>query len=351
MLKHKVISSGGGRSVLVAAAVRLVLEHFGIRAGLIGGVSGGAIIGAIWSASVAEEDGFPNQLSAKAMLEQAFEIDFSSLVSCSATSWQQFLALTGKARAEAARPRPRTGVYGTEPLGSFIDSRVPRWPRLWILAVAEETPIVLNGDGIFEWVPKLEKFKQLPLPPVSVGTAVRFTCTIPGMFIPLTLEGDELERHVYDGAYSIFGQCPVAVALKHFGVRANDLIACDASKGPTDRGILGAIKWGWEALWRVPPDPKWPAEAADVIRIAPRSSVKALDLALSADKKWLGGVQAVVATLQTLRNSDLLHGNQKRQAASLLRTLHPVSVLRASRRHQGRLASLAQSVLGDHGLL
>src|SRR5439155_25853295 len=108
----------------------------------------------------------------------AVGIDYTSLL-IRRKSWVQLMvALLLKYRYE--RTRPLKGVFGTQRLEDFINSKVPVWPEnFWTVAMDGNDLILFTAGGVFRRTAPGAITKIADTPP-SVGTAVCASCAVPG---------------------------------------------------------------------------------------------------------------------------------------------------------------------------
>lgn len=294
--KHLVFSCGGSRTIIASGMVNLLLEFYGIRATnwiSRGGVSGGAIVQAI--ASV---------LSPAEVLEMVLHQDFGSMVPARTSKTFQYVrAFLGKERCHG-ESLPAEGLFDSEPLGEFIDRLVPSWPEgLWILAMDQDfVPIVFTRNGVFEWrSDRRPLFEPVVAEPVSVGLAVRASCSVPMLFTPPRLVIGGRERRLYDGAFSVFGLCPVGVAMKMWHARPKEILAVDVGRDPAlSDGWVGMVRKAYKRWYRVPFDPSWPVDAEGVFRLEPFLSITSLKLHLPLAEKWRALLQVVEQVMPLL---------------------------------------------------
>jgi hypothetical protein len=328
-------SCGGSNAIIGVATVGATLSRFGWEAchcPTIGGASGTTIIAAIMRGS---------GLSDAQVIDLVLSTNFAKYVECERMSRMQRLRMVVQhKRAEAIRPWALKGPVNSEPLGDLIDKLAPGpWPPgLWILAVDEDgNPVLFSEQGIFR-LKADGSWEELSAKPPSLGLAVRAACTVPMLFTPPHIPVNTGSLPMWDGAFcrnrNVFGLCPVNVPINHLHVSPEDVLAFDVSKDAQDRGITGLAWhlvrhycWGIDA-------PSWPAEAEQVIRIAPTMPFSGWDLDLTADKKWKVIAVAISGTTRACLQHGLVPEEEAGNAARLLEAVSPFvnAPLPASRR-------------------
>ena len=157
--------------------VLTALEEAGLEVGYVAGTSGGAIVGACYAAGVPLE----------AIAEGASTI-----------RWRRIAGLQ----------RPRLGVFSSENIATFVTSQIGDISfaelRIPFRAVAVD---LLTGE-------------EMHIGEGDVGQAVRASCTIPGVFDPVPMEG----RLLVDGG--LVNRIPVDVVAR---MGADIVIGSDVS--------------------------------------------------------------------------------------------------------------------------
>jgi len=183
------LSSGMALSI-AHIGVLTVLEEAGLEINYIAGTSGGAIVGACYAAGVPLE----------AIAESA-----------STLRWRRIAGLQ----------RPRLGVFSSEYIATFLSSQIGDVTfadlRIPFRAVAVD---LLTGE-------------EIVIGEGDVGQAVRASCTIPGVFDPVPVEG----RLLVDGG--LVNRIPVDVVAR---MGADILIGSDVSyearRGRVPKNVL-----------------------------------------------------------------------------------------------------------------
>jgi NTE family protein len=172
------IALSGGTALSIAhIGVLTALERAGIEISCIAGTSGGAIVGACYAAGV----------SLEAIAESA-----------STVSWRRMAGLQ----------RPRLGVFSGENIAAFVSSQIGDITFADLkIPFRAVTVDLLTGE-------------EIDIGEGSVGQAVRASCTIPGVFDPVRVEG----RLLVDGGLA--NRIPVDVVAR---MGADLLIGSDVS--------------------------------------------------------------------------------------------------------------------------
>ncbi len=337
-LAHYVISAGGSRAILAGCGSIFANQLAGIEYQSIGGVSGGSIPAILLASGMK-----PAQL-----LKFALDVDFREKCVNTAGTFKTILAILLKEYHEHPENRTPHGIMETEKLGEFIDELVPVWPdKFWTMAVDGHSIIVFKKDGIFEYTDHGSCIK-LADDPGSTGFAVRATCTIPGI-TKAPLFGD---RYLFDGAFSKYGMCPVAVPIDHFGVAPKDIIGVCVGEDLME-GVTGVLRGFWKWVWGVKPDTSWGPHTKGVIDVHPHvDHIHALRFELSADEKWLAVLDGFACTVHTLAAHGLLKGERLHKALTMLSSLPDLkSAVLGSLGEKQVLAHHAERLFKEHGLL
>ena len=172
------VALSGGMALSIAhIGVLTVLEEAGLEISYIAGTSGGAIVGACYAAGV----------SLEAIAEGASTI-----------RWRRIAGLQ----------RPRLGVFSSENIATFVTSQIGDISfaelRIPFRAVAVD---LLTGE-------------EVDIGEGDVGQAVRASCTIPGVFDPVSMKG----RLLVDGG--LVNRIPVDVVAR---MGADIVIGSDVS--------------------------------------------------------------------------------------------------------------------------
>ncbi len=335
---HYVISAGGSRAILAGCGSIFACQLAGVEWESIGGVSGGSIPAILLAAGIP-----PAKL-----LEYALEIDFKEKCVTTASKLETLLAVLSKEYHEHPENRTGYGVMETDKLGEFIDSVVPVWPdKFWTMAVDGHSQIVFKKDGIFRYDVD-GKCTKLSDNPGSPGFAIRATCTIPGITKAPSFRG----THLYDGAFSRHGLCPVGVPIEHWGVAPETIVGVCVGEDLM-KGFTGMLRRFWKWVWGVKPDTSWGPHTEGVIDVHPHiEHIHALRFDLSADEKWLAVLEGFSTTVHALASRGVLKGERLHKALSLLASLPDLkSAVLAANGQEQKLANLATAHFESHGLL
>jgi predicted acylesterase/phospholipase RssA len=333
-----IVSSGGGAAVLCGVGTLWACKVAGVKWRRIGGVSGGAIATGYASCGVdgpdlvtmALESNFGENLSAEqGLMRLVKKLRRKKHVSPAEAELRASRAAQGKfleeqragcgCRSEACKSRPKTGLYGTEPLGRFFAEREDQegeayWPaNFWTMATTRDGgQVVMNAEGVTLFQTNGEQVR-LSDTPMNLASAVRASCTIPGFLAALEYKGMLL----FDGALSRDGICPVGVQIRHFGADPKRIIACRVNEDALTP-ISGRIHRMARKLWRVHPDFSWNEETAGVIEFRPLiDHVHTFKFTLSRDAKWLAIMVAFECCMATLALRGILRGEKLALVQSL----------------------------------
>ena len=302
--KHLVCGAGGSRAILANAGALAAFEIAGITEfETLGGISGGSIPPVLKAAG----------LSCAELLRFAIDVDFSSLVPRHATPISTIIAFLLKDRFEYTRPKK--GVLSSDKLGAFIDKKVPVWPKnFWTMAVVAKTQILFTADGVYQYLSNGQK-RVISDTPAPVGLAIRASCAVPGIIDSVPYKG----RHLFDGALSWDGQCPVGIVTRHFGGQPQDIIACDVG---SEKGRFEKFK---EKLWMMlcgghcveHRGPKSIIPKA-VTMLKPNVwSVRSLQFHLTLDQKWQAVMSGFQEAVIELANAGLIEGERLDKALAV----------------------------------
>jgi len=183
------LSSGMALSI-AHIGVLTALEEAGLEISCIAGTSGGAIVGACYAAGV----------SLEAIAEGASTI-----------RWRRIAGLQ----------RPRLGVFSSENIATFVTSQIGDITfadlRIPFRAVAVD---LLTGE-------------EIHIGEGDVGQAVRASCTIPGVFDPVPMEG----RLLVDGG--LVNRIPVdVVARMGADIVIGSDVSYEARRGRLPKNVL-----------------------------------------------------------------------------------------------------------------
>jgi len=291
------ISSGGTAAVLGGLGALLGCYAAGIkRFRMLGGVSGGSIISSLAASG----------LDSKQLLHLGMELDFGKCVSFWGDAWSllnPFAARRPQERSGAANWRI-TGLYGTDALADFLNNNYGdeggknnSWPAsYWTMATTRKgEPVVIKSDGV-HLIGQDGKVQKLSDQPPSLATAVRMSCTIPGVISAFRHKG----YFLFDGALSRWGICPVGLQVSHFGCDPHKIIACHINEDSKDP-LAGRFHSACRFSWGVTAARNWGPETAGIIEFSPHiQHVHTLKFNLSREDKWLAiliGFESCVARL------------------------------------------------------
>lgn len=337
-LAHYVISAGGSRAILAGCGSIFACQMAGINWDSIGGVSGGSIPAVLLAAGI----------SPARLLQIALDIDFRSKCVNTAGKLETVLAILAKEYHEHPGNRTGYGVMETDKLAQFIDDLVPVWPeKFWTMAVDGESQVVFKKDGIYKYDVD-GKCTKLSDDPGKPGFAIQATCAIPGVTKAPKLNG----VHLYDGAYSRHGMCPVGVPIEHWGVKPSNIVGVCVGEDLAT-GIGGFLKRIWQWIWGTKPDTSWGPQTDGVIEVHPHiDHIHALRFDLSADEKWLAILEGFAETVHALAGRGLLKGEKLHEALTLLSSLPNLqdAVLAELGKPQV-LSEQAKEAFAKHGLI
>lgn len=249
------LSGGGARGFAHIGVIRVLVENH-IPIDLIAGTSAGSIVGAAFAAGMSVDE----------IAAMAAKVRWRNMVRPSLS--------------------PR-GLFSTEPMRRFIqreyptrtfeDLKVPFAAVACDLSSGSEVILKDSGDLIF---------------------ALRASCSLPGLFAPLTHDG----RLLVDGG--VVSQLPVN-AVRGMGaelVIAVDLMACGATFRPKPRTPIGVLIPSAMALLRTASRPQ--NELADIV-IEPRIAhirpddlkglAELIRLGEEAAREHIGRIQELIA--------------------------------------------------------
>lgn len=314
--KHLVCGAGGSRAILASAGAIMACKIAGVTEWqTIGGISGGSIPALALAGGIDPRD----------IMQLTVDVNFSSLIPRHATPLSTVLAFILKDRFEYTRPKK--GVLSSDNLGKFIDSLVPVWPKnFWTMAVVARTQILFTEDGVYQYLRNGQR-RVLSDKPAPVGLAIRATCAIPGIIDAVPFHG----RHLFDGALSWDGQCPVGVTERHFGAASKDVIACDVGEEKTRLAPLGS--WFWSLLCGghcVGHTGTTTVMPKDVTLIKPHIwSVRSLQFSPTTEQKWQAVHSGFQEAVVQLSRSGQLTGDKLYQALEICADINALKALSA----------------------
>ena len=354
------ISSGGATSVLGGAGTLLACEIAGIHTfRRIGGVSGGAIVSSLKALGV----------PTTRLLQLALSCDFSDhlclqhgimgAIKGLSNSFSKVIRKEDETCQTSEEPDhvtwKVTGLYGSDGLGAYIEGQAvevgrtkSEWPEsYWTMATTKDgSQVVFTRDGVFH-IKLNGQMTQLSTTPPPLATAVRYSCTIPGVLAALEYKGNLL----FDGALSRDGLCPVGMMIRHFGADPYKIIACRVGEDSL-KPVSGRLHRMARRIWRVHPEFHWGPETTGVIEFRPQiEHVHSLKFKLSTDEKWLAILVSFEACLGQLAIEGIADADALARARSIFkgfgywRDAQPAPI--------GAPQLLSQRVercLADHGL-
>lgn len=332
------IGSGGSRAILAGAGAILACHAAGLnKFKHIGGASGGSIPSSLLATGI-----HPVQL-----VHLAVETNFSDLITRHASVWKVVLTYFLKDNFYLL-VRPRKGLFSSYLLGKFIDLHVPNWPEsFWTVAAAGSSQIVFTANGVYEY--RLNGTRRcITTDPPSVGTAVRATSAIPGVFDCVKYRG----FHLFDGALSIDGRTPVGPLTRHMGAKNERIICVDVGEGTVERPLVMFLIW--KVFWRIvcgkhcPIEGQTPVNSDGTILVKPEiDEFDSLEFSLEPDQKWAGVMAGFTATALSLKEANLLTGPRLEQAMIIVSAYEEI---KASSTKPGERAARTQAMLAHHGL-
>ncbi len=315
------------------------------------GVSGGAVVTALLACG----------MKSAQLLRVALDHDFDRMMSFNGGLLSPVFACFG---APAVRPSHAdwtesrlTGLYSSAGLGNVIEKYASelgldgQWPANFsTLATSKNgSPVVFNKDGVFHIDERSGKETVLSDTPASLGLAVRASATIPGVISALRYKG----LHLFDGALTEDGFCPVGINIRRFGARPDHVLACRVSEPSLKPMMRRLYRWA-RRLWLISPRFDWGDETTGVMEVRSEiDHVHTLKFKLTPDEKWYGIMVSFEACLNRLAFAGLLHGERLMTARELMgkigfwRDRHPVPC----KKKPQHLADVASQVFREYGLL
>lgn len=218
---HVVFGSGGTKAILAGTGAALAFRVAGMTDWQsVGGASGGSIPAALLAS---------NQEPA-VFLRHVVDTQFDRLVVPRRNFLGRWLAIIRKYHFEMTRPAE--GAYGTELFGKFVDEVLPQWPeKFWTVASCGHGQVLFGKGGVYKYE-KLASGAMAPAGrllvdrPPALGMAICATCAMPGIIDAVEFRGE----HLFDGALSGDGECPVGVIPRHFQTETRQVIAVDVGE-------------------------------------------------------------------------------------------------------------------------
>lgn len=290
---HVIFGSGGTKAILGGTGALLALELAGLKDfRSIGCASGGSIPASLLAAGVPVDKA----------LRVIVDTDFQGLLHPRVGFLGRLLALLRKPHYESVRPA--RGAYGTQKMAAFVNALVPKWPdALWTVASCDHGQVLFSKDGVSKWGP-LHQGHLLSDKPADVGLAVCATCAIPGILDAAEFQGE----HLFDGALSGDGVCPVDVAIRHFGASRHNCIAVDVGEEPITKARWLRLLWNIFCGGKcVVVDTPHPTEEGGLILVKPEiTGFHGLKFELSRDLKWRAMLTGFHACAKKLLESGLV---------------------------------------------
>ncbi len=313
------ISAGGVTSLMAGVGFQLAAHVAGIsKWRQVHGASGGSIVGALIACGYSPQE----------LLHITLDLKFRERVSIKrgifAAPFTDPLTCTRAVRGygDEWRECQWYGLLGTESLGDTIaafqkQAGLESWPSGYSCIATSRygDPILFNEHGatLFRDGERL----MLSDEPLPLPLAVRASCSIGGVMVPLSYKGNVL----FDGGLSRYGYCPVGLHIEHFGRDPKKMIAirCNEIHPTTLAGRLHrAARW----VWRTHPDSHWGPETAGVIELHPPiQHTSTLRFHLSSDEKWLAVLLAFNDALSVLALHGLLTGENLERARTIISEL------------------------------
>jgi len=345
---HLVCSSGGSRAILGGAGAILAIDHAGLKKLLksVGGISGGSLPTLLLAAC----------LSARETVRCAINIDFSSMLTKRANIFSILFAYFRKGRL--ACTRPHNGVMTSERLGEYVDTTVENahlkrgvtshWPKgYWTMAVVGDSQVLFDETGVYEIKPDGSRI-TLSSKPVSLGTAVRASCAVPGIISAMPFQG----RFLHDGALSPHGRCPIAVPIANNDATAERIIAIDAGEETDKKSRRLQKLWGFFAGKNCVPckHEKVVSEKDGAILVKPNlTHFPSLTFTLTRDEKWQAVMAGYTACVAALAKAGLIEDVLLESMENIVSAFQDiVSACRSSK--EGQLADMTEQLLQSAGL-
>lgn len=291
---HVVFGSGGTKAILAGVGASLAFHVAGLSFKTIGGASGGSVPAALLA----------NGTPMREVIRIIIDTDLNELLTARTGLLCRIWALLNKYRYEIRRPVK--GIYSVRKLARFVDEKVPSWPqRFWCVAACVHGQMLFTDHGAFKYEPgnPLRK-RMLSDKPHTPGAAIAASIAMPGIIDAGEYEGE----HLYDGALSGDGQCPVSPAVRHFGARPEEIIAIDVGEDDAKQSAVLRFLWhlacGGDCgdIFGTHPD-----EAEGYIVVMPKiTGFHALDFDIGANEKWRGVIGGFITTVDRLEKAGVL---------------------------------------------
>lgn len=332
---HVVFSAGGSRAILGGAGSVLAFHVLDMRKfRTIGGASGGSLPAMLLASGQSSKD----------VLRLAIDTDFNAKLTPN-TGWLgRLLSLLMKFRYE--KTLPPEGAYGWRKLQELVDTTSPKWPdNFWTMAICKHGQVIFTADGVVKYERGVRQ--AISSAPLSVGLAVCATCAVPGIIDAVPYGGE----HLFDGALSDDGQCPVEVVKRHFGAPLSSVIAFDV--GEED---IKQSRW-LRLLWNIfcggscgNIEGKHPEEKDGLVLIKPRvTGFHAFQFSLARDLKWRAVIAGFVATVRRLEASGIPAKAEMDSALALAAEFEEAE-RSAEGKARGVLSAAVEKLLSARGL-
>jgi predicted acylesterase/phospholipase RssA len=315
--------AGGSRAITADAGALMLCYLAGIKWRLMIGASGGCIPTMAYCAGV-----HPLKLG-----QLAVDADFSALVPSHETPLHIFFALLLRERFRYTRPKK--GVFGSDPLGHFVRDLVlkhqkektdkPLWvPKFVCIAAIARTQVICTEHGVVQAL-RNGQTRVMSTEPAEIDTAVRGSCAVPGIIDAPKFMG----RHLFDGALTWDGQCPVGLPIRHFNAKPEDIIGCDV--GDEQHRFSNTVRWFWSLVCGGHcvdiEGPKTPVPEG-VLMLRPNVwSVRSLQFNLSVEQKWQGVMSGFQEATIQLTRAGLLKGDAQKRAFDICMDIEKLKAL------------------------
>lgn len=359
---HYAVGSGGVVAICAGIAGLGALSLAGVdELESLMGASGGAIPASLRAMGY----------SATELMHMGLEEDFGKHISIkggvfeSVTEIRRSLSRLTRLAQSSSRTEPleadeswsSSGIFGTSKLGKFIQCKADAkglansWPKNFctVATLKDGSLLVFRADGIFliRWIAGRSSCKQLSKEPAPLQLAIRASCAIPGVMTAI----DYMGMLLFDGALSRDGLCPVGFMIRHFGVKAEDIVACRVGEDASHY-IYGRTQRTIRRIWMVHPDYHWGSETTGATEFRPPiDHIHSLKFQLSRDEKWLAILIALMSGLEALAFRGILHGDRLLQAQELSKELgYWRNIVPAVHGERQLIANRVEKVMNKYGL-
>jgi predicted acylesterase/phospholipase RssA len=328
--KKWVGGAGGGRALTADSGALMACYLADIIFDLLVGASGGTLPALAYASGV-----HPLKLG-----QLAVDVDFSSLVPSHKTPVHIFFALLLRERFRYTRPKK--GVFGSDALGHFVRDLVlrnrsdeekklqeslnkPLWvPKFACVAAIARTQVIFTEHGVVQAL-RNGQTRVLSNEPAEIDIAVRGSCAVPGIIDAPKF----LDRHLFDGALTWDGQCPVGMLIRHLNVKAEDIIGCDV--GDETHLFSGTLRWFWSLVCGGHcvdiEGPKVPIPEG-VLMLRPNVwSLRSLQFNVGTEQKWQGVMSGFQEATIQLERAGLLKGDARKRAFDICMDMEKLKAL------------------------